>query len=340
MFSRWLLWFQGFQVFSRMTSFGTPRLNRLVGFLTVATGVPFLSVLSTTSIVSIVSVLSMASFVPVDEAKAFSPAAQSALCADVFLRPQFDESAQRAAHEAITTDLFNGVEIWAAPFSANNNNHPLWQATLRNPKTGRERSVLIKPRPFGDNDGYARTPMEYVAYELNLMIGMDVVPPVAHRRGFKIWGNEYAEVAVIFRVPDAHRLQPVPRSEWGVNDELFLSDTRILDILIENPDRHIDNFIRGQHWVDGVYRPDLVDQAAGLRGYGSRLDHNNAFGTGGVKKVRARTVRGLMKLTKEGLRRAFHEFMSEQEMDSILARRDWMLSEIDRMQLEVVASND
>jgi hypothetical protein len=39
--------------------------------------------------------------------------------------------------------------------------------------------ALFKPKVEGDADGWHRAPVELIAYELNLMLGMDYVPPVS-----------------------------------------------------------------------------------------------------------------------------------------------------------------
>lgn len=41
--------------------------------------------------------------------------------------------------------------------------------------------AIYKPRVYGDAGGWHRTPMEWVAYRLNLLLGLDLVPPTAYR---------------------------------------------------------------------------------------------------------------------------------------------------------------
>jgi hypothetical protein len=52
---------------------------------------------------------------------------------------------------------------------------------LQDKVTGRRLRAIFKPRMLGDAGGWHRAPMEWVAYRLNLMLGMDLVPPVAYR---------------------------------------------------------------------------------------------------------------------------------------------------------------
>ena len=52
---------------------------------------------------------------------------------------------------------------------------------LQDPHTAQRVHAIYKPRVYGDAGGWHRTPMEWVAYRLNLLLGLDLVPPVAYR---------------------------------------------------------------------------------------------------------------------------------------------------------------
>lgn len=56
-------------------------------------------------------------------------------------------------------------------------------AQLQDPNTAVRVRAIYKPRVYGDAGGWHRTPMEWVAYRLNLLLGLDYVPPVAYRWG-------------------------------------------------------------------------------------------------------------------------------------------------------------
>ena len=231
-----------------------------------------------------------------------------------------------AAHHAIAHDLFNGRVVDAWPFNMNDNNTELWWVKLHNDKTGRSRKAIFKPRIWGDNEGWGRNPIEYVAYALNRMLGMDYVPPVAYRRNIEAAFQHFPEGAVTYFVPDAHVLKGVPEDQWGYDKELFLSDTRILDVLIQNSDRHKGNYIRGKHWVDGKYRAMLIDHGAGFRqGASVTMEHENAFRTGKVRKVRKRTFEALKGLNFDWLKREIGEFVSDDEIRAVLSRRDGII---------------
>lgn len=237
-----------------------------------------------------------------------------------------DPTAAQAAHRAITRDLYEGQTIEARPFGANDNRNPLLKITVHNPATGRSREALFKPRAFGDGDGWNRTPMEYVVYEVNRMLGMDWVPPAAYRRNFDANFQRWGEGAILYMMPEAGNLVDVPAAEWGVRPDLFMSDARVLDVLMQNPDRHARNFLIGRHWSDGVRRPALIDHAASLRpGTNTRIDQSDAFGSGAIQVVRKSTLDALRALDFHGLKARIGEFVSDAEIGQILGRRDGLV---------------
>jgi hypothetical protein len=87
--------------------------------------------------------------------------------------------------------------------------------------------------------------------------------------------------------------------EWGVDPDILLSDTRILDVLLHNSDRHHGHFLVGPHWAlgtkgdgrfEGRMRPVLIDHAASFRREAVvSMEHENAFSTGPVRCVSAST---------------------------------------------------
>lgn len=90
------------------------------------------------------------------------------------------------------------VSICASAAPAQACCHPLYPQ-LADPHMGRRVRAVFKPRVEGDAEGWHRAPIEWVAYELNLMLGMDYVPPVAYRQAS---GWERAvECAAVFLGP-------------------------------------------------------------------------------------------------------------------------------------------
>jgi len=239
------------------------------------------------------------------------------LCRHLFDSTELSQK-DLAKHLEILNDLEAGIVVNALPFSKNNNRQELLVVDIYNKKTGRTQKALFKPRPFGDGQGYNRTPMEFITYKLNLLLGMDLIPPVVYRRNLNANYKNYSEGALIHFVSEPRGLKEIPRENWGLDVDLFLSDTRILDVLIQNSDRHIDNFLYGKHWVKDGYQPLLIDHGAGLRKEAYvTMTHENAFQTGPVEVIRASTFANLKRLKIEDLRK-FKEYMSENEMNKIL----------------------
>tara|TARA_B100000925_G_C22006458_1_gene473916 strand:- start:936 stop:1838 length:903 start_codon:yes stop_codon:yes gene_type:complete len=242
------------------------------------------------------------------------------------------------AHHAITTDLYHGQVVSWRSFSENNNKNSIFELKIYNSRTQRIRTVLFKPRFRGDGHGWNRVPMEYVAYEIGRMINTDLIPPAAYKRNITLGEHHFYEGAFLYKVPDTHPLGRVNHRVWDLefnyqklDKDLFLSDARIIDVLLQNPDRHINNFMRGRHWVDGVYRPFLIDHAASLKkGFNITLEQNDAFKNGEITVFRRTTVEGLRGLNIANLRQ-LGEFLSEAEIQKINQRKEEILLYIDKL---------
>jgi len=228
--------------------------------------------------------------------------------------------------------------------------HESFIVTLQDEGTGKRLHALFKPKIDGDADGWHRAPMEWVAYRLNLLLGLDYVPPVAYRTGgvtFKL-DNEnnkqisYAEGAFLYFVEDAHQLRCFPETQWGSpaeSKDLLLSNTRILDTLLHNSDRHHGHFLLGRHWCKGNYlgdrwvgelRPVLIDHAASLRADAEvTMTHENAFCTGPVRCVAAGTYLRLRFLDSSALAGEFRGVLTEEELRYMVRRRDCILKYLD-----------
>lgn len=250
-------------------------------------------------------------------------AAASALSADA-----------TATHAELVAILQNGVVVDSAPMEGGI--HPSFKVLLEH--RGKRSWALFKPRIDGDGDGWHRATMEWVAYELNLMLGLDLVPPVAYRRGgVDCHYQHFEEGAFIHFVPDAMELREAPQEEWGVSRSVLLSDTRILDVLLHNSDRHHGHFLFGPSWVapnggKAAKQPILIDHAAAFRKEAHvTLDHENAFRTGPVRCVSARTYLRLRFLDARAIAARFAGTLSTGEMRALLTRRNAVLERLDAL---------
>jgi hypothetical protein len=92
---------------------------------------------------------------------------------------------------------------------------------------------------------------------------------VAYRKsGIDVDYRHFDEGAFIYYVPKTKPLKKVPAANWGVSVARLLSDTRVLDVLLNNSDRHSGHFLYGEHWADAKMCPVLIDHAAGFRKVG------------------------------------------------------------------------
>merc|ERR1711959_759518 len=170
---------------------------------------------------------------------------------------------------------------------------------LEDRESGRRIKALFKPKSEeGETSGWHRVEVERVAYSLNRLLGMDYVPPSAVRKGeILVDGKEFQEGCFTYFVEGAKQLSEVSTDLWDTSKEVFLSDTRILDVLIHNSDRHHGHFLFGKHWIQGdslsmgdqeaeMMCAFLIDHAAGFRQEACvRLDHENAFMTGPTRVI-------------------------------------------------------
>jgi hypothetical protein len=249
-------------------------------------------------------------------------------CAEALIQ----QSTHRAGvHKQITETLFIGYPTKARPFSANSNRNSIWLVTLKNPNNGHTLRAMFKPRVWGDGFGWNRTPMEYVSYGLAEILGLDLIPPVAYRYNLTLNNQHFAEGSMQFFVAESMLLAGKEKHEWNTSADLFISDTRILDILLQNPDRHVGNFIFGKHWVDELTKPVLIDQAANFKpDTNIRLSSKGPFLDGPVEKFRNSTYLALKTLNYEKVAK-LKPFITSVEVQRILNHRDGLISRIDAL---------
>lgn len=254
-------------------------------------------------------------------------------------RLRVGDSPFRNAHQSITHDLYRGEIFEIHPFAENGNQSELLWVKLRShdPYTGdtRIREALFKPRVWGDGDGWSRTPMEYVAYALNLALGMDYVPPTAYRRDLYIENNGrvFTEGALIFYAPGFRPLAEFAYERFPFAHEAIISDNRVLNVLLQNKDAHYWNLGMARHWVDGRDRPIFIDFGASHRhGTQVTLHHFNAFGNSQpVDRIRPQTLAGLKNLGRSHLDPLVAGgFISHHERDKILRIRQGIIEYFER----------
>lgn len=260
---------------------------------------------------------------------ALESSAASTMCLSFYKSASSGKVTSEHIISGIEETLYIGTPVSVKPFSANGNKNSLWLVTLENPKTKQIVTALFKPRFPGDGDGWNRVTMEYASYEVAKLLGMHNIPPVAYRYNLTIDGKFFHEGSIQYFVKDASLLKNVEKKDWNVNAEHFISDARVLDILLQNPDRHAGNFIFGPHWVDGIRKPFLIDQAANMRkGTNMRLSTKGPFNDETISEFNPTTVKNLRELTAKKLEITF-PFMTPEEVQRVLHHRDGIIKFID-----------
>lgn len=256
--------------------------------------------------------------------------------------PQLSEAVSEEVHSRLTHRLFRGQILSEKRFSANNNATEIYLLKVAGAPTQNTLEAIFKPRRWGDGGGFSRTPMEYVAYWLNRKLDMDFIPPTAYRRSVKV-GHETLEGAIIyFTSPEIshknHRKLPDLRDKLsdqqfkkllGFSKEAVFSDSRILNVMLQNRDAHLHNLLVGRHWVTGAPSPVFIDFGASLHpapGGPIRMDDYQVYrNSAPVLHIRERTLRKLKSLNLEQFKEV-REFVTEEEAAHMLQIRDGILN--------------
>jgi len=257
---------------------------------------------------------------------------------------------QEATRHKEVVDMLENGNIVAARSSDHVSafGHESFIVTLEDPDNA---NVHLKAffKPDVVNDEWNRVTCEVVAYHLNLLLGMDLVPPAVHRKNIvlNIKGEKHSFPeggSFIYWCDDAVQLSYVPETSWKMSKSLLLSDCRILDVLLHNSDRHLGHYLYGHHWAKGHYngsekrwegemRPILIDHSASFRhdAYVC-LDHDNAFGTGPTRQIGAKTYLSLRYLAGSVLHVAgVVNNISASELSEMLMRQENVVKFFDQL---------
>lgn len=177
---------------------------------------------------------------------------------------------------------------------------------------------------------------EIAAYRLDKLIGLGMVPVAVEREfqgrkgALSLWAeNKYSLLKV------ADQKIPIPKeAEPGIEKMKWL--TRAWDSLIANDDRTQQNVLYTEDW-----RTILIDHSRAFRST-KEFTKKLMFGADGIKKGQdghpllfRRLPRWFYErvkaLTRDSVTAAVGGTLTDQEVRSILARRDLLIKEIDAM---------
>jgi hypothetical protein len=252
-----------------------------------------------------------------------------ALAAPVALLAQLkpEEVAQRAEMET----FLRTADIVRSEPAGEGVTHP-FKLTLR--KGEREFTAFWK-NPSGMMNGYWEGwQYEIAAYRLDKLIGLNMVPVVVEREFQGKAGDLSLKAEYKYSLLQVMEEKiPVP-SEAGDRIEKMKWLTRAWDSLIANEDRTQQNILYTEDW-----RTILFDHSRAFRS-SEKFTRRLMYGADGIKKGadgHAFLFRRLPRwfyervkaLTFDSIRGAVGDTLTDQEIRSVLARRDLLIKEVD-----------
>lgn len=172
---------------------------------------------------------------------------------------------------------------------------------------------------------------EIAAYRIDRLLGLDMVPPTIERRYREVRGSiqDWVESRMSLNVKNDKKIPVPPRYVVTWNRGTFLQ--RAFDNLIANEDRHGNNILIRDDWK--LY---LIDHSRSFR-TSKRFTTTLIFtekhreGPKPMRELPRALVEKLKGLTSESVAAAVGEYLEADEIASLIARRDLILAEIDRL---------
>jgi len=203
-------------------------------------------------------------------------------------------------------------------------------------KNGTEASGVWK-NPSGIMHGFLEGwQYEIAAYELDKLIGLNMIPPVVEReydgkRGaLSLWvTSQYSLLKIMDEKVE------IPKEFLKQTDDMKYL-TRAWDSLIANDDRTQQNILYTKDW-----RTILIDHSRAFRS-AKEYTEKLMFGKNGLKKfadgrpllfrrLPRSFVEAVKKLNLESIRAAVGPYLTDKEIEAILKRKVLLLAEIDAM---------
>ena len=190
-----------------------------------------------------------------------------------------------------------------------------------------ERDVLWK-NPSGRVKGFWEGwQYEIAAYRLDRYLGVNMVPPTAERRYDANRGSCQLWVTAWLNMRDkaAKKVDPPPEKVSDWNKAVYLQ--RAFDNLIANDDRHLGNILITEDW-----RMILIDHSRSFRSskrHMKKLEFDPEDKP--MRKLPRSFVEGVKSLDDAKVRELVGDYLNDKEVEALLARKDLILAEVDRM---------
>jgi hypothetical protein len=199
-------------------------------------------------------------------------------------------------------------------------------------KAGDKEGSGVWKNPKGVEQGYLEGwQYEIAAYEMDKLLGLNMIPPTVERKLGKKSGSLQFWLEDMFSDLDrAKKKMEIPRDKllsWSKNKYI----SRAFDSLIGNEDRTQQNILYTQDW-----RMILIDHSRSFRStwqFRVRLIFGK-YGIQGAKLFRQlprEFVEKIRGLDFDTIKAAVGPYLKNNEIDSILKRKELLLKEIDEM---------
>lgn len=206
----------------------------------------------------------------------------------------------------------------------------VWQVLLDRTKDIGYQVTYFKPEGTMDRSYGNRIEAEEAAFLLNRSLKMDIVPPTKTVTGFKAGGKVFEKAALSYAVPNAERLLTPEHLNNSLEQQLFFSDARILNILMHNTDASDRNLLVGRHWKTGKLAPVLIDFSQSLKTHATMSMSAYPVGhTGEIKVFRRSTLEALKSLTPKKMKSLLGHLLTDKELHEMNERREGVLNYIE-----------
>lgn len=221
--------------------------------------------------------------------------------------------------EVIAEEQINSREAVTSP----------WVITL---KLGDRIHKAIWKNPEGRMGGYIEGwKYEIAAYLLDKHIGLNMVPPTVERRLHENRGScqYWLENVISLREKQEKQIKTPPIKVFGWNRSTYLQ--RAFDNLIANEDRHMNQIL-----ITKDFRMLLIDHSRSFRTarkFVKELIYTEKHKEGPklMSELPRAFVDKIKGLNYEGIKSAVGEYLTDEEINAVLARKDLILAEIDRL---------
>jgi hypothetical protein len=172
-------------------------------------------------------------------------------------------------------------------------------------------------RPGMYNGYWESYKSEIAAYELDKLLGLDMVPPTVERR---VEGELGAAVMWTSPVHSFHDMggMPSPPPEYFEKWNRQLVKAKMFDDLIGNSDPNLGNWL-----FDPAWNLILIDHSRALTGSKSRVHK--------LTRVDGALWDKMLALTPESLEAAVGQWLDKGAIKGIIARRDDMKKDVDKL---------